>query len=568
MYYFKFIANSKCMLSIYFDEKGIDDTFSTKIYTFLMLFMKNNLIVDNPDYLEAIKFNFSIYGKPKTINLYQDLGYEYIKEDIFVKDTLVSFTMKHNYLLPIGVMYDLYKSFKYNNYDNSYYIFKNEINYSKSSLSTTFYNTSFIKRFCQCFNMFDYQEEAVLNVLKNKGGVLIAPCGSGKTRIGLVSALLYSFIYGGKILWITHTKTLLNQTKLAYQNLVNLFTTKMSTNNDLFTLDEKTEILARIDLGDNSIGQIASGKVQVGNTITFSLVQTLSKQNFDSYFLQNTFSSVVVDECHHCAGSLTKLNQFYKCVNSINCRFKLGLTATIERVDGLTKCIYYAFSGYHTYFEIDKKNVSNSELKCKTIKLSYHLSSLERESIIDSAGQIDKYKYDSVLNKSQLRLQYCIDTIFNLMIKNNRKIIFCSRNLDVVNSIYRGVVHKMINEFKSYKYNTKVGNANSNNQEGASLFEFDNSKIMIAKLTGGVRDIMREDALNKINENGSVLSSLLICATQQIVVEGFDCVYLDVAFSWRKISNKNVKTQLCGRAERECGGKKDCYYYYINDLVY
>jgi ATP-dependent helicase YprA (DUF1998 family) len=34
-------------------------------------------------------------------------------------------------------------------------------------------------------NLYDYQEEAVKEGLKAKNGVLVAPCGSGKSQIGL-----------------------------------------------------------------------------------------------------------------------------------------------------------------------------------------------------------------------------------------------------------------------------------------------------------------------------------------------------------------------------------------------
>src|SRR5699024_4634697 len=55
--------------------------------------------------------------------------------------------------------------------------------------------------------LYDYQREAVEAVLRAKNGILVAPCGSGKTQMGLETIARI----GGKTLWLTHTTDLLTQ---------------------------------------------------------------------------------------------------------------------------------------------------------------------------------------------------------------------------------------------------------------------------------------------------------------------------------------------------------------------
>lgn len=110
--------------------------------------------------------------------------------------------------------------------------------------------------------LYDYQEKAVEALLHAKGGVLHAPCGSGKTQMGL--ALISRL--GIKALWLTHTHKLLEQ---SMERCKNYF--------------------------EGDFGTITEGEVNIGKDITFATVQTLSKVPKEIY--ENEFNVVVVDEC-------------------------------------------------------------------------------------------------------------------------------------------------------------------------------------------------------------------------------------------------------------------------------
>lgn len=155
---------------------------------------------------------------------------------------------------------------------------------------------------------YPYQEEAVVSAIKAKNGVIVMPCGSGKTQTALeIIARL-----GLKTLWLTHTQDLLNQS--------------MNRAKSVFCCS------------DSLYGTITDGKVNIGSGLTFATVQTMSRLNLQDY--KDVWDVVVVDECHKAVGSPTKVMQFYKVLSSLACRYKYGLTATPKRADGLEESMF------------------------------------------------------------------------------------------------------------------------------------------------------------------------------------------------------------------------------------
>jgi len=156
-------------------------------------------------------------------------------------------------------------------------------------------------------SMRDYQKEpidayleAIKNPVKNSGIISIPP-GWGKTVIALyiISKLKL------KTIIIVHKDFLLNQWK------------------------ERIEQY----LGNVSVGILKQNKVETDNDIVIASLQSIVMRGYDSKYMQG-FGFQIIDEAHHiCCKTFSQ--SFFK----VNCLHILGLSATIQRKDGLTKVL-------------------------------------------------------------------------------------------------------------------------------------------------------------------------------------------------------------------------------------
>ena len=162
--------------------------------------------------------------------------------------------------------------------------------------------------------LYPYQEKAVYAMIHGNYGILQSPAGSGKTQMGIELIKRY----GKRTLWLTTTKDLLAQSK------------------------ERAERY----MDGNLLGTITEGKVNLGSGVTFATVQTMCKLDLLQY--KHYWDVIICDECHHLAGTPTKITMFSKVLNNLSARHKFGLTATPHRADGLIKATF-ALIGEVTY---------------------------------------------------------------------------------------------------------------------------------------------------------------------------------------------------------------------------
>ena len=254
-------------MNFYLKNKVLIQNFTPE----MLAHCNNTLTFDNPDFLKKEAMGKWTGNTLRKIVLFERDG--------------------NNLLLPFGTCKDIYKHFK-----NSFNIVK------------PLFSPIRPQNYRSHINLYDYQKNAVEAILRAKNGILVAPCGSGKTQMGLEIVARI----GARTIWVTHTLDLLNQSM------------------------ERAK--ACFDLPLSEYGTITSGKVNIGNAITFATVQTLSNINLEQY--SNAWDVVIVDECHKCVGSPTQMMMFYKVLSALSARFKLGLTATPYRADGLEKCMF------------------------------------------------------------------------------------------------------------------------------------------------------------------------------------------------------------------------------------
>lgn len=285
-----------------------------------------NLVIDNPEYFKKLRMNKWLGDTPEYIYLYETVGSEL--------------------WLPFGSLTGFYKEFR------EVCKFQNAISEMRSV------------RYDSNIELYDYQKEAVETALKRKNGVIVMPCGSGKTQAALeiVSRI------GGRCLWLTHTYDLLNQS--------------MSRAKSVLTTGAR-------------YGKITAGKADIGEGITFATVQTLSKLDLSQY--KSVWDVIIVDECQHCCGSPTRVTQFYKVVNSLSARYKFGLTATPKRADGLEKAMFALLGGVICRITKDQVADTTCPVKVETVQTGYvpdYNAVLLGDGTIDYSRLVDDMIHD------------------------------------------------------------------------------------------------------------------------------------------------------------------------------
>lgn len=252
--------------------------------------VKERLTFPNPEYSKREQMGKYTGRTPKNIVLYERKG-----DDLILPFGMLGFVFEHrnefneginNAILPPQAMFDYVSSIR----------------------------------------PYLYQEEAIKAALKARNGIIVAPCGSGKTQIALeVAARL-----GMRMLWITHTLELMKQS--------------MDRAKSVYGLTAK------------DYGTITGGNVDVGRVVTFATVQTLANIDLTKY--RDYWQVVIVDECHKAVGTPTKLMMFWKVVSSLSARYKFGVTATPKRADGLEPAMFALLGGM--IHEIHKEEVADT----------------------------------------------------------------------------------------------------------------------------------------------------------------------------------------------------------------
>ena len=150
----------------------------------------------------------------------------------------------------------------------------------------------------------DYQRRGLGSMVMKGSGVLIAPCGGGKTvtGIGILTTLKQPTLI------LVHTNDLLTQWR--------------------------SELVSKAQLPFPP-GQWGGGKKDLQD-VTVATIQTLVRAKPEELRqLLGKFGCVILDEAHHCPA-----DTFMGVMNMSPSKYRFGLTATPERKDGLEELMY------------------------------------------------------------------------------------------------------------------------------------------------------------------------------------------------------------------------------------
>ena len=281
-------------------------------YPLIEKWCKENLVLPNPDYAKKARMGFWLGNTPKTLSLYEING-----------DDLV---------LPYGCFNEILRLCPLMAEVRMDFVEHERIDYGCT------------------LPLYDYQQKALDALVECGKGILQSPAGSGKTQIGIATAVAL----GARTLWLCHTLDLVKQSKSRAEQY----------------------------MSPSLTGTITEGRVQIGKAITFATVQTMCNLDLSQY--RDVWDCIIVDECHRVAGTPTAMTQFSKVLNALAARHKYGLSATVHRADGMIAATYALLGGIA--YQVPEEAVKDKIMTVSVLPRATH-QGLSRE-FLDTDGTI------------------------------------------------------------------------------------------------------------------------------------------------------------------------------------
>lgn len=150
-------------------------------------------------------------------------------------------------------------------------------------------------------------------------------------------------------------------------------------------------------------GLIKAKSRKIGDFITVATIQTLNRLSEEELrVLFNQFGFVIQDECHHCPATS------FGTVARFKARYKLGLTATPERTDGLEHVISLYFGGFCYVYKHDENDEDILPVSVLPRTLNYYFDPLCQEYQIKGRKQFKikdlEYEEKGTIKDNQCRL--------------------------------------------------------------------------------------------------------------------------------------------------------------------
>jgi len=255
----------------------------------------------------------------------------------------------------------------------------------------------------------DYQINVVKTYMKNVddikggGGSLEIPCGRGKTVMAL------------KLIEQLKTKTLV----IVHKS---------------FLLDQWIERIEQF-LPGARVGKIQGQIIDIENKdIVIGMLQSLSMKEYPQSMFKS-FGFAIVDECHHISSEV-----FSRSLLKIVTKYVLGLSATMQRKDGLTK-VFKMFLGDIIYKE---KRDATDEVLVKAVEYISNDEEFE-ETEYDYRGNPQYSKMITKLCSYNRRCEFIIEVLVKeLHSFPAQQIMILGQNKNILIYLYKAIENRNI----------------------------------------------------------------------------------------------------------------------------
>ena len=150
----------------------------------------------------------------------------------------------------------------------------------------------------------DYQQEGVAKIYTRMQGLIVLPCGAGKSRLGADAIL-----------------------RLGVTTLIGVH-----------TADLADQWLAGLAAAGLDGGLIGNGRDERGRDVVVGIIASLLPILDADPTWGERFGFVIIDEAHH-----VPADTFQRVLRVVPAKYRIGLTATPDREDGLTRLVQWSF---------------------------------------------------------------------------------------------------------------------------------------------------------------------------------------------------------------------------------
>lgn len=307
----------------------------------------------------------------------------------------------------------------------------------------------------------------------------------------------------------------------------------------------KKDIALAFD-GKVHAGLIKAKSREVGHFLTIATVQTLNRlSSRELEELYSTFGLVIQDEMHHCPASS------YSVVANFRSRYRLGLTATPERSDGLDHIMNLYYGRLCYKYESKKEDEEDKDIL--PVKVIKQKSPVYFNPLFQNVGTDDHPKYALVdlYAPADVKMKYNYVRLSDIPYAHRPTINHQVIDSFVVNeeSYKEMVCHDIINEYaKGHSCIVFL------TQKEHCRAYYDYLKMYVAESDLGL--YYGDNADNKaVLEKAEKQRKFITITTYAKATEGTNVKTWEVEFLVSSINNEKNTEQAVGRIRRAKEGK-------------
>lgn len=319
----------------------------------------------------------------------------------------------------------------------------------------------------------------------------------------------------------------------------------------------KNDIMLSLRIRPKQIGVVKAQEFRLGEHITITTIQTLSKLPKEKIdMLHSYFSMIILDEAHHAPA------KSYDIVNAFPAKYRVALTATDLRNDGLRGVMTYYFGD--VCYRYQDTNESTDIIPPKNVFIKIRNSNIQYnppDVFINSYGneifalRMEDGSYRNIRDFSHQEIN---DLVRNGYLKRKSLDYHKAKEKIIENDEFNmSLAYDVVNEARNNKsclvFFAEKDHCRAVRDKIVEL-GFDESRV---QLYYGDSKTPKEEMKRKAETKEVIIT----IATYAIATEGTNVRTWERLFLGMSLGNEKDTIQAIGRGRRTCEGKKELIVY-------